>query len=120
MISTSTPGASSVPSTSVTRPTGFLVAVGQARQLDDDDVAQHGAALFLRRHVHVHDDSPVERHDEAQPGLVPVVATDDDGGAALQNPDDPALCTLARSPALEPCTTTRSPCIAWFRLAPAM
>ncbi len=77
MTAVSTPGASSRPSTSTTRPSAGRVAVGQ-RVISTVTISPRRAPRALAlRHLHVHHQPSIERHDEPEPAVVDVVAADD-------------------------------------------
>ncbi len=97
----STPGASSVPSTSTMRPSAGRVGVGQRVISHGDHLAGRGALRLALRHLHVHDQTPIERHDEPEAGAVRLVAADDAFGAAFENADDAAFGAIAVAAVLD-------------------
>jgi hypothetical protein len=67
---------------------------GPAGDLDGHHVTGLRIGAVARRNVHVHDDAAVERHHEAEPGLVHVKPADNGRAAALEDPDDASLGAL--------------------------
>jgi hypothetical protein len=118
MTCVSTPGAPRSPITSITRPSAERRRGRPARDLDRHHVAGRRPAGLGLRHLHVHQNPAIERHDEAEARVVEVVSTDDALSTPLQDADDAPFGAIA----IRRCstrTTTRSPCMAWLVL-PAM
>ena len=89
-ISVSTPGSSSRPSTSTTRPGGHPGRTGPALDLDGDHVAVGCRQGVARGHLHLGVEPGVERHDHRAAALEPDLA-DDLGAAPLEDLQHPAL-----------------------------
>ena len=97
----STPGASISPSTSITRPTGLRVAVGQrVSSISTMSPGAAAAASWCGTWTSI-DQPPVERHDVGQPGFVAVVASHQPFGRALQNAHDAPLGAVRGAAALD-------------------
>ena len=96
MICVSTPGSLMLPSTSTMRPTAPRVAVGQ-RVISTTTMSLGSADDDCPgRNMHVGGDTPIERHDVAEPGAVGLEASDDGVVRALENPDDASFETARR------------------------
>ena len=68
-----------------------------AGNLDDHHVAWLGVQKLVPRHLHIHDQAAIERHDESFSAAVVGVKTSDDRcGPALEDPEDPPFGALVR------------------------
>ena len=87
--------------------------------LDDDHVAGLRVQVLIRRDLDVHDQPPVERHHEARFPMPsrskrPTIVSEPRSSTRTIRPSARSPLTRSRR------ATTRSPCIAWFKLLPAM
>jgi hypothetical protein len=98
MISLSTPGASISPSTSITRPSGPRAGVGHRVISTTTMFPAFGIQMIRRRNLDVHDETPVEGHDEAHARAVHVEAPHDRRGSAREDADDPPFGPVPGDP----------------------
>ena len=111
MTAVSTPGASSGPSTSTTRPSAGRVAVGHS-MICAVTISPCAAVLAWPEGTCMSmTQPPIEGHHESPALLIDVVAADDPLRTALEDADNAAFGAIGVS-ARSTRTTTRSPCMA--------
>ncbi len=83
------------------RPSAGRVGVGQ-RVIAAVTISPGAApSASPARHLHIHDEPPIERHDEPVARVIHVVAADDALGPALEHADDAPFGAAAVAPMLD-------------------